>query len=49
MTDYRPVPLQHQILYKDKYYMVKDEFGNFRGDDVRHVLKLENQDFKKKY
>ena len=27
MTEHRPVPLRHYILYKDKIHMIKDEFN----------------------
>lgn len=38
MTEKRPVPLQHVLLYKDKFTVVKDEFGNMNKDALRKVI-----------
>jgi len=32
MTEKRPVPLEHCIIYKDKLHKIKDEFGTVYGD-----------------
>ena len=48
MTEKRPVPLQHFILYKDKLHMIKDEMGNVNRDVIEKVLKLEANDRRNK-
>lgn len=49
MTEKRPVPLQHLILYKDKLHLIKDEFNNIHRDIIQKVLKDESNDaFKKR-
>lgn len=49
MTDKRPVPLQHFILYKEKTHMIKDENGVVFRDVIEKVLKEENKDRQKKF
>jgi superfamily II RNA helicase len=48
MTEKRPVPLQHFILYKDKLHMIKDEFGHVNRDVIEKVLKQEMVDRRNK-
>jgi antiviral helicase SKI2 len=43
MTEKRPVPLQHFILFNEKLHMIKDELGNIRRDVIEKVLREENQ------
>jgi superfamily II RNA helicase len=49
MTDKRPVPLQHFILYKEKTHMIKDENGVVYREVIEKVLKEENKDRQKKF
>lgn len=48
MTEKRPVPLQHLILYKDKLNLIKDEFNYINRDTIRKVLKEEQADNNRK-
>jgi superfamily II RNA helicase len=49
MTEKRPVPLQHFIIYKDKLHMIKDEHNVVYRDVIQKVLKEEEKDrFSKK-
>ncbi|CDW89600.1 dead deah box helicase family protein [Stylonychia lemnae] len=41
MTEKRPVPLQHKLLYKDKLSLAKDESGRIQIDEIKKVLKEE--------
>jgi antiviral helicase SKI2 len=34
MTEKRPVPLQHFIIYKEKLVLIKDEFNNVYRDNI---------------
>lgn len=48
MTEKRPVPLQHVLLYKDKFTVVKNEVGIMDKEALRKVIKEENEDNRKK-
>ena len=49
MTEKRPVPLQHFVLYKEKLHMIKDEKGNINRDVIQKVTQEEeNERFKKR-
>ncbi len=41
MTEKRPVPLQHFIIFNEKVHMIKDEHGNIKRDVIEKVLKEE--------
>ena len=49
MTEKRPVPLQHFIIYKEKLHMIKDEFNNIDRERIEKVLKEEGVDRKKNF
>jgi superfamily II RNA helicase len=49
MTEKRPVPLQHFIVYKDGLHLIKDEFGNVKRDTIEKVLAIYHKDAKAKY
>lgn len=48
MTEKRPVPLQHFVLYKEKLHMIKDEHGQVHREQIEAVLKLEQADNRQK-
>jgi superfamily II RNA helicase len=49
MTEKRPVPLQHFIIYKDALHLIKDEFGVVKRDTIEKVLAMHQKDAKAKY
>lgn len=49
MTEKRPVPLQHFIIFKEKVHMIKDEHGNINRDVIEKVLKEEQIARQKKF
>ena len=48
MTEKRPVPLQHFIIYKEKLHMIKDEHNHVYRDVISKVLAEEDKDRKMK-
>lgn len=44
MTEKRPVPLQHTLLFKEKLYTIKDANNNMLDDNIRKVLQMESQE-----
>ncbi len=44
MTEKRPVPLQHFIIYKEKIHMIKDEHNKVNRDVIARVLAEEEKD-----
>eukprot|EP00347_Sterkiella_histriomuscorum_P019452 403341578 len=44
MTEKRPVPLQHTLLYKDKFSVIKDELNNMNRDSLKKILQEEKKD-----
>jgi antiviral helicase SKI2 len=48
MTEKRPVPLQHFVIFKERLHMIKDEHGNIHRDAIETVLKLERDESRKK-
>jgi len=49
MTEKRPVPLQHFIIYKEKLVLIKDEFNNVYRDNIEKVLNEEVKDRRNKF
>lgn len=49
MTEKRPVPLEHKVLFGDKLHLIKDELNNIHRENIDHVLKLEQNDRRKKF
>jgi antiviral helicase SKI2 len=49
MTEKRPVPLQHFIIYKDALHLIKDEMGNVNRDTIEKVLAMQVKDAKAKF
>lgn len=49
MTEKRPVPLQHFIIYKDGLHLIKDEFGQVKRETIEKVLNMHSKDQKLKY
>ena len=49
MTEKRPVPLQHFIIYKDALHLIKDEFGMVKRDTIEKVLAMHQKDARAKY
>ena len=48
MTEKRPVPLQHFIIYKENIHMNKDEHNNVYRDVIHKVLGEEEKDRRQK-
>ena len=48
MTEKRPVPLQHFIIYKEKIHMIKDEHNQVYRDVIGKVLAEEEKDRRQK-
>jgi antiviral helicase SKI2 len=44
MTEKRPVPLQHFIIYKDALHLIKDELGVVKRDTIEKVLAMHKKD-----
>ena len=49
MTEKRPVPLQHFIIFKEKLHMIKDENNNIKRDVIEKVLREEAEERRKKF
>jgi len=49
MTEKRPVPLQHFIIYKEKLTMIKDEHNNINREAIARILREEAEDRRKKF
>ena len=49
MTEKRPVPLQHFIIYKDSLHLIKDEFGSVKKDTIEKVLSMHQKDARAKF
>jgi len=48
MTEKRPVPLQHFIIYKEKLHMIKDEHNQLYREVISKVLAEEERDRRQK-